>query len=125
MVIMLVLRWWYGSGWHWVWQRSVVQRVQWCSETFSIPQLVKTWFSPFKQTYNRADKGSIDTRINALVDNFVSRIIGALARTVLIFTGLLFILAAFVSGVLFLLLWPFIPILPILAVIMTATGFSL
>ena len=118
MVIILSLRWWYSAGWQWAWQRSVTQRVRWCVETFSIPQLIQTWFSPFKQTFTGSKKGSIDVQFRALIDNFVSRIIGFIARTFIILAGAICMFLAFISGVVLIITWPFIPVLPIIAIIL-------
>lgn len=125
MVIMLMFRWWYSDGWRWAWQRSVNQRLADYNRAFSLSQLVKTWFSPFKQTLNRGKKGSIDTLVQAAIDNFVSRIVGAIARTFIIFAGLIAITFAFISGVIIFLLWPFLPIMPLLAVMLALSGVTL
>ncbi len=125
MVIVLALRWWYGAGWQWAWQRSVVQRVAWCVEAFSLSQLAKTWLSPFKQTYTRGRKGSIDTRIQSMIDNLVSRIIGSLARTLIICAGLLCIVLSMLSGLVIMVLWPLVPLLPVAGTVMTVSGVTL
>ena len=52
MAIWLCLHWWYGAGWEWAIKRAISERLQWCNETFSVTGLLKTLFSPFKQTYN-------------------------------------------------------------------------
>lgn len=83
---------------------------------------MKTWFSPFKQTYSSKRKGSIDAKIQSAVDNFVSRVIGSIARTVLIACGLICALVAFVSGVLFIVAWPFIPALPVISLVLAFGG---
>lgn len=124
MVIVLVLKWWYSAGWQWTWNQSVKERIHWVNEAFSIPALIRTWFSPFKQTYNKVNKGSIDLRVQAAVDNFVSRMIGSLLRTVIIFVGILAILGALILGVLVVIIWPFIPFLPLLAVLFSVSGFG-
>lgn len=102
----------------------VVDRTHWLAEAFSLSALVKTWFSPFKQTYNGGPKGSIDLKFHAAVDNFVSRIIGGLSRTVLIFTSLLGMAIVFLFGIVMIILWPFIPLLPVIAVLLTIGGFG-
>lgn len=122
MVIMLVLKWWYSAGWQWAWKRSVNERVQWVNEAFSISALVKTWFSPFKQTYSKTNKGSIDIRVQAAMDNLVSRFIGTILRTIIIFVGLFGIVLAFITGVFIVVVWPIIPWLPFVAVILSFSG---
>lgn len=125
MVIMLMFRWWYSDGWRWAWQRSVNKRLADYNRVFSLSQLIKTWFSPFKQTYSKGRRGSIDAIIQAAIDNFVSRIIGAIARTFIIIAGLIAITFALISGVAIFLLWPFLPIMPVLAIMLALSGVTL
>lgn len=122
MVIMLVLKWWYGAGWMWAWKRAVNDRIQWVNQAFSIKDMIRTWFSPFKQTYSNANKGSIDMRVQASIDNFVSRLIGSLLRTIIIFVGFLGILSALISGVLIMIIWPIVPWFPVVAIIFSVIG---
>lgn len=122
MVFILALKWWYGRGWLWAWDRSVNIRIKEYAEAFSMKQLIKTWFSPFKQTYNNAQNGSIDLKVQAFFDNIVSRFIGTLARTVLIFVGLLAILVAFISGIVIIIVWPFVPLLPLAGIVLALSG---
>jgi hypothetical protein len=125
MVILLCLKWWYVSGWQWAWQRSVNQRTKDILISFSVIQLIQTWFAPFKQTYSDGSKGSIDVKINAFIDNFVSRIIGTIARTVLIVTGLVYVLIWFIIGLFIVVVWPFVPVLPIAGVVLALLGVTI
>jgi hypothetical protein len=122
MFIWLSLRWWYSAGWQWAWERSVGQRVQWCVETFSLGTLVRTLFAPFKQTFAGQAKGSIGDFFRALVDKTISRVIGFFVRSFLIGIALGCIVFVFITGLLLLLLWPFIPLTPILAVVLLGIG---
>ncbi|MEI7682753.1 MAG: hypothetical protein WCJ24_00435 [Candidatus Saccharibacteria bacterium] len=108
MVIWLSLRWWYGAGWQWATNRAVVERLQWCNETFSITALIKTWLAPFKQTYSKPG-GPIDVRIHVFFDNVISRFVGFFARSFIILTGALASLAVLISGMFFVALWPLAP----------------
>ncbi|GIW60775.1 MAG: hypothetical protein KatS3mg087_1841 [Patescibacteria group bacterium] len=122
MIIILALRWWYSAGWRWAWQRSVNKRVRWCIESFSMTALVRTWFSPFKQTYSKAREGSIDLKVQAAIDNLVSRIVGTLARTIILMAGLVCMIGSVVSGILIVLIWPFIPMMPFIGVLLMVLG---
>jgi len=125
MVMMLVLKWWYGAGWQWAWKRAVNERINWVNQAFSIPAMIRTWFSPFKQTYSNTNKGSIDMRVQASIDNFVSRLIGTLLRTILIFVGFLGIIASLATGILIILIWPLVPWFPVIAIFLSIFGFIL
>ena len=122
---MLVLKWWYGVGWQWAWKRAVNERINWVNQAFSIPAMIRTWFSPFKQTYSNTNKGSIDMRVQASIDNFVSRLIGTLLRTILIFVGFLGIIASLATGILIILIWPLVPWFPVIAIFLSIFGFIL
>lgn len=119
MIIIYALRWWYSAGWRWAWQRSVNQRVTWCIEAFSMKALVRTWFSPFKQTHSNAKNKSIDLKVQAAVDNLVSRIVGSIARTIILIAGTVCIVGSIISGVIIFLSWSFIPLLPFFAIALT------
>lgn len=119
---MLVLKWWYTAGWQWAWQRSVNERIKWLNEAFSIPSLVRTWFSPFKQTYSKANKGSIDLRVQAVVDNLVSRVVDSILRTIIIVVGMAGIVLALVVGVVTVFVWPLLPLLPVISIVLIVSG---
>ena len=109
MVLWLCIRWWYGAGWQWAVQRGIVARLKWCEETFSIFALLRTLFSPFKQTFSEAG-GSIDVRFHAFLDHIISRCVGFMARIFIIITGLLASIFVLLTGVIFVILWPLAPI---------------
>lgn len=84
--------------------------------------LVRTWFAPFKQTYAGAVKGSIGTRFRAMIDSLISRVIGFLVRSILLMVGSVCSLFVFVTGLIFIGLWAFIPLLPLVALILIVMG---
>jgi hypothetical protein len=122
MLVWLSLRWWYGAGWQWAFKRAIVDRLHWCNENFSILGLMRTWLAPFKQTYSGASKGSLDIQIHAFFDNVISRLIGAVARTFIIAAGLVASLFVIVSGALFVVLWPLIPLALPASLVLLALG---
>jgi len=122
MFIWLCLRWWYSTGWAYAWQRSVVQRLQWCESTFSMGNLVRTWFAPFKQTYAGGVKGSLGAHFRAAIDSLISRVIGFLVRSILLLAGAICGLFVLVTGLLFMLAWPLIPLLPVISLVLIVAG---
>lgn len=66
---------------------------------FSIPILIKTFFSPYKKTAFVDKTPGISTAFNNLITNIISRIIGAILRFFILITGIfcliIFILIAF------------------------------
>ena len=94
MFLWLCLRWWYGAGWQWAWQRAVVSRINFCMEMFSISDLSRSLFAPFKQTFVGQVKGSPGDHFRAFFDRTLSRVFGFFILSVLIMVGLFFVLIA-------------------------------
>ena len=119
MLIISFFHWWYGAGWkqQFVDYRTRVERI---SELFSIDILLKTMFSPWKQivTHARADQ-SFKAKQAAFVDNIVSRVVGFFVRLFTLITGVVAILAVVIFGFILVLLWPIIPILPAILIIVS------
>lgn len=122
MVIYLCLRWWYSAGWYWVLRSMLMARCNWILETFSVPELLRTLFAPFRETYAGKVKGPLDVQIRAFFDRFISRIIGFIVRTFLIGMAVVGLVAVFVVAVFSLLAWPFIPLLPVIGIILMVAG---
>lgn len=120
MVIWLCLRWWYTAGWQWAFERGVIQRLQWCNETFSITGLLKTLFAPFKQN-QASGRGSLEMRFRIMIDNLVSRLVGFFARSFIILAGGIAALFVLITGLVFVAIWPLIPVtLPVALILMVA-----
>lgn len=122
MFIWLSLRWWYSAGWQWAFHHAITERLRWCLETFSLGTLIKTLFAPFKQTYSGNVKGSLGDHFRAFVDRTISRVVGFFVRSFLIFAALISMLFVITSGLLLILLWAFIPLLPAFGLIFFAVG---
>lgn len=122
MVFYLCLRWWYSAGWYWVFKRVLVARCNWIMETFSVSDLVRTLFAPFRQTYAGKVKGSLETILRGILDRTISRVIGFVVRTFLIGMALVGMLVVLIIALATLLAWPFIPLLPIIALVMINNG---
>lgn len=122
MIVFLCLRWWYSAGWLWVWQTVFVQRCEWVMETFSVSDLLKTLFAPFRQTYAGNVKGSLDVKLHAFFDKTISRAIGFVVRMVLLFMALIALLVAVLLAIVSLIIWPLIPAAPIVSVFLIVSG---
>ncbi len=84
---------------------------------FSLPQLTRTFFAPFKRIQERRKRGfDIEDWLGVFLVNIISRLIGALLRSVLITVGLLcWLLTALVGGMIF-LLWVVLPVIVLVGV---------
>ena len=84
---------------------------------FSIPTLIRTWFSPWRrlgETY----EGGLDPAawFSALLVNLLMRLVGALARTILILIGLLTWLVTALAGVVMAAVWLVLPFIPLILI---------
>ncbi|HEX5797166.1 MAG TPA: hypothetical protein VFX86_02125 [Candidatus Saccharimonadales bacterium] len=111
-----MLGWWYSQGWVWV-LKVIADNLKAVEENFSVPILLRTWFSPWKQIQTPP---SFHQFFQAAIDNFVSRFIGAVIRTFVLLTALVLAFCILFLGLVGILLWPLIPFLvpalPIIAV---------
>lgn len=122
MLIIGLISWWYGVGWRR--QASLSgERLASMVDYFSIDLLLKTLFAPFRQiSANSRVDGSLSQKLQAWLDKLVSRFIGAIIRTIIIFIGVLTLLATGVYGIVSLIIWPIVPFLPIAGLILSISG---
>jgi hypothetical protein len=79
---------------------------------FSVPLLLKTFFAPWrKYAWSYPKNFDIKEFFNTLVGNIISRILGAIMRTALIFVGILFQIFVAIAGSVILLAWLLFPFL--------------
>ena len=107
--------WWYGSGWTGI-LNSTRRRLGGLAEMFSITILLRTLFAPWRRiiTYPGA---SIDARLRALGDNFISRCIGFTVRFFVLLAAAISFLVLCVIGALEAILWPLLPLATILLLV--------
>jgi hypothetical protein len=111
MVIMLVaafFSWWYGPGWAGV-AGSFSKRLRSVAETFSVNQLMKTLFAPWRRiiTYPGASLGE---KFRAWGDNLFSRIIGFVVRLLVLFAATVVAIVIALLTVVELAVWPLVPL---------------
>ena len=122
MLIFNCLTWWYGSGWAWRLQGHL-KSLKTLSEYFSVEALLRTLFAPYRQTlvYDRRQK-NISNLGSRLLDGAVSRCVGFLYRSSLLFMACLLALGEVILFILSAVVWPLIPLLPLLAVVLYLKG---
>jgi len=77
---------------------------------WSVPLLLKTWFSPWRRYRSSYGKGfSFGKYFEVFTFNMTSRVIGAIMRTVLIIMGLVAEILVFFAGAIVLLAWLVLP----------------
>lgn len=108
-----LLSWWYTGGWA-TFAASLKNRLSASLDYFSISSLLRTLFQPFRQI----DAGG--RGLQALVGRLFSRLIGAVVRLIILLVGLVVLLCEIVIGAALLVLWPLIPVLPVVGIVLTA-----
>lgn len=121
MVIVGMLAWWYTSGLHGL-LRAVSSRFVAVFDYFSIDLLFTTLFSPFRQISAGSVNGPVGAQFRALIDNLISRLIGAVMRTIVMLIGLVTLIVLMIISGLQLVAWVVVPLAPIAGLILMFTG---
>ena len=114
--------WHYTRAWWELW--GVWRNYIWfVTHFFSIPQLMRSWLSPFKRiTEGRGDKWSTEDFAAYIIVNILSRVVGAIVRTVVIAIGLIALLVTIAVGFFIYTVWM---ILPLIIIGLVGGGLSL
>lgn len=107
-MVLELLRWWYGPGWILAFRRIWI-RTKNVSLAFSTPTLLKTLFSPWKRIQYQGK--SFDAKIQAMVDNLISRVVGFTVRLGVLLASLVMICGSFVLSITIVAIWPIVPLL--------------
>lgn len=99
----------------------VAGRIDATLDYFSIDLLLKTLVAPFRQISAGPVRGSLDLRIHAFFDRLISRGIGLVVRLVMIVVGAGVIVGNVIIGGVFLIAWMFVPLLPLIGLLLYAT----
>lgn len=124
MIVAEVFAWWYTTGWMRLVHRAgeTIQRVM---DFFSVSLLLSTLFDPFRQIDAGTVRGSLQDEFKAFGNRLFSRIIGFFIRTITILCGLLCMVVVTIFGLLQLILWPLLPLAPLLGFAGAAMGWML
>lgn len=123
MILMALVSWWYGAGWSGVAKR-LTARIDGTLAFFSVGLLLKTLFDPFRQIGAGRVQGPLAVQFRAWGDRLFSRFVGFTVRTIVIFFGLTLMCFIALLGLLQLLLWPLIPVLPLVGVVVFLIGWT-
>lgn len=122
MLFADLLGWWYGRGWAWAAKRLFIVHAGRILQFFSIEDLLKTLFSPFRQDSLETRGASISIKLQVLGGNIISRFFGFIIRTVLILLGLVSAVVCYTFGLLVMLIWPLVPVSPLIVLVLILTG---
>jgi len=120
-MFIAVVSWWYTTGWGLERSRGV-ERLARYYDFFSLDLLIKTLFSPFRQISVGKVNGPLAVQWRAFIDRVISRFIGAMIRTFMIVFGSLAIIGIGLVTLIQIALWPLLPFLPVLGLILASTG---
>lgn len=116
-----LLGWWYGDGFKDLGAKFKAL-FETTSDFFSIGLLGKSLFQPFRQTLTVSNyKRTLGEKV---ADALVSRTIGFLVRGCLILAGSLLLAVEIVAMGITYILWPIIPLTPVLLVFLTVSNFG-
>ena len=121
MFIVGMFRWWYSDGWLQC-VRSVQGTLLGVYDYFSIDLLLRTLFSPFRQISAGKVNGPVGVQLRAWFDQLISRTIGAFVRSVVIIIGSAALFLSVVWGLIRLIAWPLVPLLPVIGVLLAMSG---
>ena len=124
MILAEVFAWWYTTGWMRL-VHGAGARIQSVVDFFSIPILLATLFDPFRQIDAGKVHGSLQDELRAFGNRLFSRIVGFFIRTITVMCGLVCVALITIVGLLQLLLWPLLPLAPIIGFIVTLAGWTL
>ena len=126
MAIVEMFFWWYAHGWS-VFVKKIGGWMSSLTDFFSMDSLVRTLFKPFRQISAEAagDNASVDTKFQMFVDRLISRFVGFFSRLIILLVGLVLIITGAVISVIMILLWPIIPLLPVIGIVLTVMGVSI
>ena len=122
MVVIDSLQWWYSTGWAWFARTVLVSNNNSIAQFFSFADLLRTLGAPFRQDATNTQNAPLNVKMQALGFNLISRFFGFIIRSMLIVSGLLIILVSSFFGLLFLILWPLVPLAPFVGIGLFAFG---
>lgn len=118
MAILVMLGWWYSRGWLWI-LNATSHRLRVIGRTFAVKVLLRTWFSPWKQIYRQS---TFRNFFSIALDNAVSRTVGTVVRTSILFCALWLGIGSVIFGLVSLVIWPFLPLLIIILPILSLSA---
>ncbi len=90
--------WHYTQAWSQIW-RVWHNFMFVVSHFFSISQLMRSWFEPFKRTTEgRGERFNLEDLASYIIINTLSRVLGALTRSVIILIGIAALAATVLGG---------------------------
>ena len=118
MFLVGILSWWYGKG---LANRILIikGRLIKSADTFSFGLLFRTLFNPFRQISADSVGESFAQKASAWFDKLISRGVGSVVRLFMIVFGLAVMFLQVLFGLMILIFWLILPILPVAGLILS------
>lgn len=110
------ISWWYGQGLLGFWQGILIMTEKIYS-FFSIRTLVRTLFDPWKRDNYTVENASLETRMQILLNNLISRFIGFVIRLVTMLFGFMITAIFFIFILTVVLIWLMLPLVVLFLII--------
>lgn len=120
MIIFDLLGWWYLEGWR-GFGRVLIEKLRGALSFFSIGALVRTLFAPFRQI----SAGESGAALQVFLDRLISRLVGAVVRIFLMIVGIIVFVVETILSLALMIIWPLVPVLPAVCIVLTVMGVSL
>lgn len=105
--------WWYSGGFKFFVEK-LLEKLRNTADFFSILDLLRTLFSPFRQISAGATSSlALDVRFRAFLDRLFSRFFGAFIRIFIILIGIIILTIQFILSLVLVILYPFLPLAPL------------
>lgn len=123
MVFIEVVSWWYLHGWR-IFIQKLKNSFSGIADFFSMDSLIRTLFKPFRQISAEAAKSdaSLDLKFQMFIDRLISRIIGFSSRFILLVVGTIIIIICGIFSLGLIIIWPIIPLFPVIGIVLTVLG---
>ena len=122
MAIAEMFVWWYSRGWR-VFVMGLKNWFARVADFFSMDSLIRTLFKPYRQiSAGTSASGALDLKFQMFIDRTISRLIGFVSRLILLLAGCVIIVVGGLLGLILTILWPVIPLLPAIGIILSVVG---
>lgn len=123
MFLVGMLGWWYTGGWrHRL--RASARQLKNVAGFFSIGQLLRTLFSPFRQISAAEVNGSAAVLLRAFFDKLISRFVGLIVRSMTILAGIVVLIGMVLYQMLILAAWLVLPLSPVAGLMLMVIGWT-
>ena len=105
---MAFFSWWYGNGWQQI-LKSFKPRIQMVLDNFSVHQLVRTLFAPWRRIITQPGR-SLEAKFRAAGDNAFSRIVGFVVRFCVLLAAVFSVVVIILVTAIEIIIWPLLPL---------------